>query len=55
MELVDLEMKLEDLKRRKFMNDMVDRWGSEEYKFDDEIRKEISETEQRIRALRGAE
>lgn len=44
----EMENKLEELRERKFMLNMIDHWDNEDYELDSELRKEIKELEEKL-------
>lgn len=44
----EMENRLEELRERKFMLNMIDRWDDEDYELDSELRKEIRELENKL-------
>lgn len=47
----EIEKKIEELKEAKFMNNMVDRWSSDNYAFDRKVTQEIADLKKQLEAL----
>lgn len=44
----EIEKKLEELHRDKFMNQMIDHWSQADYEFDRKVSNEIRELEKQL-------
>lgn len=47
----ELKKELEELKTKKFFNDMIDRWTNEDREFDNWVTNEIRRVQKEIEAL----
>lgn len=52
--LEELKKELEQAEEDDFMNQMIDRWSSDNYSFDTNIKKKIAELQKQIKELETA-
>lgn len=51
--LSELKKKLEELKHKEFMLQMIDHWSAEDYRYDNELHEEIMKVKKEIEEVKN--